>query len=165
MVATSLLKGRVSSRSALVVRHDTLRLRTRESMQFIDMTERIRECVRASGIWNGTVNVQTRHTTTGIAVNENEPLLLADMKRALEAAAPSHTIYEHDDMERRQGPLPPDEPINGHSHCKALFMRASETLNIVEGRLDLGQWQSIFFVELCSARERTVSLMFMGEEA
>ena len=165
MVATSLLKERMRSRSALLVQSETLLVRTRESLQFIDLTGRIAERLHAVGIWNGTVNVQTRHTTTAILVNENEPLLLADLRRTLEAAAPRGRIYDHDDMERRAGPLPPDEPLNGHSHCKALFLRASETLNIVEGRLDLGQWQSIFLLELCSARERTVSLMFIGDPA
>lgn len=165
MVATSLLRERMRSRSSLVVRNDTLYIRTRESLQFIDITDRIAERVDASRVWNGTVNVQTRHTTTAILVNENEPLLLEDMKRTLESAAPRPARYEHDDMSRRAGPLPPDEPLNGHSHCKALFLRASETLNIVEGRLDLGQWQSVFLLELCSSRDRTVSLMIVGEEA
>lgn len=164
MVATSLLKERMRPRAALVVHHDTLFVRSREALQFIDLTDRIAERVHASGIWNGTVNVQTRHTTTAIVINENEPLLLEDMKRTLEAAAPRSAGYEHDDMARRAGPLPPDEPVNGHSHCKAMFLRASETINIVEGRLDLGQWQSIFLLELCSGRERTVSLMMMGDE-
>ncbi len=163
MVATSLLK-RVPSRSALAVVRDSLHVRTRECLQFVDLTDRIAERVRASGIWNGTVNIQSRHTTTAIVINENEPLLLDDMRRALESLAPRQTLYEHDDLSRRAGPLPPDEPLNGHSHCKALFLRASETLNIVEGRLDLGRWQSIFLLELCSARDRSVSLMIMGEE-
>lgn len=164
MVATSLLKERMRPRAALVVRNETLRIRSREALQFIDLTDRIARAVHASGIWNGTVNVQTRHTTTAILVNENEPLLLDDLRRTLENAAPRSATYEHDDMARRAGPLPPDEPLNGHSHCKALFMRASETINIVEGQLDLGQWQSIFLLELCSGRDRTVSLMMMGDE-
>ena len=164
MLATGLLRERMRSRISLSVFHDSIPVRTRGCLQFVDLTERIAERVRASGIWNGTVNVQTRHTTTAIVVNENEPLLLDDMRRALESLAPRNTIYEHDDMSRRAGPLPPDEPLNGHSHCKALFLRTSETLNIVEGRLDLGQWQSVFLLELCSPRDRSVSLMMMGEE-
>lgn len=163
MVAASLLRERVRS-TTLKVAHDELRMRTRECLQFVDITDMVSERVAASGIWNGIVNVQTRHTTTAIVVNEAEPLLIRDMKRTLERLAPREVQYEHDDMDRRQGPLPPDEPLNGHSHCKALFLGPSQTLNVVDGELDLGQWQRVFMVELCSPRDRTVSLTIMGDE-
>ncbi|HZS06609.1 MAG TPA: secondary thiamine-phosphate synthase enzyme YjbQ [Blastocatellia bacterium] len=143
--------------------HHQIRLHTDECLQFIDLTDKIIALARESGITNGFVNVQTRHTTTAIIVNEHEPLLLEDLKSALERMAPRNAAYRHDDFEIRTANLTPDEKPNGHAHCKALFLGASETLNIANGELQLGRWQRIFLIELDCARERTVSVLLMGQ--
>jgi secondary thiamine-phosphate synthase enzyme len=145
--------------------HEALRIETREALEFTDITDRVAECVRHSGIQDGVVNVQTRHTTTAILVGEHEPLLIEDLKRTLESLAPRKGTYRHDDFSVRTVNMCPDEEKNGHSHCKALFLRSSECLNIVDGEMDLGQWQRIFLVELDRARSRTVSVMILGERS
>lgn len=150
--------------ASLRAHHSTLRLRTNECLQFIDLTSRVKMIVAQSGVRYGTVNIQTKHTTTAIIVNENEPLLIDDLRALLDQLAPRCGDYQHNDFSRRIN-IPPDEPANGHSHCKALFLPPSVCLNIVEGKLDIGQWQSIFLVELDEARERTVSVMVMGQTA
>jgi secondary thiamine-phosphate synthase enzyme len=152
-----------SAPSSFQTIHHQLRLRTEEYLQFIDLTEQIISLTQASGISQGFVNIQTRHTTTAIIVNEHEPLLLEDLKRTLEHLAPRTIAYRHDDFEVRTENLTPDEQPNGHAHCKALFLRSSETINIINGRLDLGRWQRIFFIELDCARERTVSVTLLGQ--
>lgn len=143
--------------------HESLRIDTHESLEFTDITERVAECVRYSEIRDGIVNVQTRHTTTAILVGEHEPLLIEDLKRTLETLVPCRGDYRHDDFSVRTVNMCPDEEKNGHSHCKALFLRSSECLNIVDGRMDLGRWQRIFLIELDRARSRTVSVMILGE--
>jgi secondary thiamine-phosphate synthase enzyme len=143
--------------------HESLRIETRECLEFTDITERVAECVRYSGIQDGFVNVQTRHTTTAILVGEREPLLIEDLKRTLETLAPRQGAYRHDDFSVRTVNMCPDEEKNGHSHCKALFLRTSECLNIVDGEMALGHWQRIFLIELDRARSRTVSVMIVGE--
>ncbi|NBO63526.1 MAG: YjbQ family protein [Acidobacteria bacterium] len=142
--------------------HSTIRLQTSGCLQFIDLTKEVAELVARSGVRNGWVNVQTRHTTTALIVNENEPLLLEDLRASLEQLAPREGEYQHNDFSRRID-IPPDEPANGHSHCKALFLPATVSLNIANGRLQTGQWQSIFFIELDDSRERKVSVMVMGQ--
>jgi len=137
-------------------------LHTSECLQFLDLTPLVRDEVRRSGVRSGFVNVQSLHTTTAILVNENEPLLISDMKKMLEQAAPRRRAYRHDDYSIRTVNLAPGESPNGHSHCKAILLGASETLNIVDGSLELGRWQSIFLVELDRPRPRTVSLMILG---
>lgn len=144
--------------------HRTLHLHTDESLQFIDLTAALRQFVDEVGIKQGFLNVQTRHTTTAIIINENEPLLLADLKNTLERLAPRTVSYAHDDFTIRTENLTPDERPNGHAHCKALFLRSSETLNIINGELDLGCWQRVFFLELDEARPRTVSLTILGQQ-
>ncbi|HWQ35803.1 MAG TPA: secondary thiamine-phosphate synthase enzyme YjbQ [Blastocatellia bacterium] len=143
--------------------HHLIRLETQECLEFIDLTDEIIALVQSSGISHGMVNVQTQHTTAAIIVNEDEPLLLEDLRRTLEQMAPRSVAYRHDDFSIRTANLTPDEKPNGHAHCKALFLRSSETLNIVGGRPELGRWQRLFFVELDCARERTVSVMLMGQ--
>ncbi len=152
-----------SLEARLTTYHESLRFVTRECLEFVDITERVAECVRYSGIRNGFVNVQTRHTTTAILVGEHEPLLVEDLKRTLDVLAPHKGTYRHDDFSVRTVNMCPDEEKNGHSHCKAMFLRSSECLNIVDGEMDLGQWQRIFLIELDRARSRTVSVMVMGE--
>jgi secondary thiamine-phosphate synthase enzyme len=152
------------SRAGLAVRvaSDTIVVRTTECLQFVDVTDAVAEQVRALGLRNGIVNLQIRHTTASLIVNENEPLLLQDLRDALERAAPRALAYRHDDFGIRTVNLQPDEPPNGHSHCKALFLPASQTVNVVDGALQLGRWQRLFLVELDGGRERTVSLVALG---
>ena len=152
-----------SLNAVMRVHHETVELETEGGVQFIDITDQIAEIVNDSGILNGWVNIQTQHTTTAIIVNEHEPLLLEDMKELLERFAPQQHDYRHNDFNIRTVNMQPDEQPNGHSHCRALFLRASETLNIVEGKLNLGRWQRIFFIELDCPRLRNVSVMVMGQ--
>ena len=128
----------------------------------VDMTARVEDFLRSARLEAGWVNVQTRHTTTGICVNENEPLLRDDLLALLERLAPRETAYAHDELHRRVG-APPDERPNGHAHAKALLLRTSETLNVARGRLQLGRWQRVLLLELDGPREREVSLLAMGE--
>jgi secondary thiamine-phosphate synthase enzyme len=154
--------ARQVERSVFQTFHDLICLQTRESLQFIDITEEVRARVAASGIRHGIVNVQSQHTTAAILVNEHEPLLLEDLKRTLERLAPSDVSYRHDDFEVRTVNLTPDEKPNGHAHCKAMFLRSAETINVVNGDLALGTWQRIFFLELDCARKRRISVTAMG---
>jgi secondary thiamine-phosphate synthase enzyme len=150
--------------SAWKIYHDSIGLRTQECLEFIDVTGLIVELVHESGVRSGIVNIQTKHTTTAIVVNENEPLLLEDMRKILEKLAPKDGEYQHNDFEIRTVNLLPGEDENGHSHCKAMLLGASETLNIVDGAIQLGQWQRIFFVELDKGKRRVVSVVIIGSE-
>jgi len=142
---------------------DRVHLHTEHRVQFIDLTELAWQRVRSAGIGHGILNVQTRHTTTAIVVNENEPGLLRDFEARLEAWAPAELTYWHNDLHaRRFQKIAADEKPNGDSHARAFSLGASETLNVVAGRLDLGEWQRLFLVELDGPRERAVSLVAMG---
>lgn len=143
--------------------HDQVALATRKRVQFIDLSELVRERVRRSGVRNGLVNVHTKHTTTAVVVNENEHHLLRDFEERLEAWAPRDASYHHNDLDaRRLALVEPDERPNGDAHARALLLGASETLHVVDGRLDLGPWQSLFLVELDGPRKRSVSILVLG---
>jgi len=142
-----------------------LSVMTARSMEFVDLTDRIEALVAQSGIQTGLVNVQSLHTTTGIVINEHEPLLLADFDALLTRAAPADAHYRHDDMSVRTVNLAPGERPNGHAHCRALLLGPSAALNFADGRLQLGRWQRVFLVELDGPRAREVSVVVLGEAA
>ncbi len=142
--------------------NDLLPLRTEEAMQFIDLTTWVAETVRRSGIGHGYVHVQVLHTTAAIVANENEPLLLEDFKKLLGRIAPANGAYAHDDLSQRTVNLVPDERSNGHAHAQALLLGASKQFNVLEGRVELGRWQSILLVELDGPRKRTISITVAG---
>src|SRR6266550_5329503 len=141
-----------------------LRFKTSGATQFVDITSQLRDEVRRTGLRFGRIHLQSLHTTLGLAVNENEPLLLRDFQGLLERLAPAGAGYEHDDFERRFD-ITLDEPVNGHAHCRQLLLSASATLLVEDGRVVLGRWQSVFAVELDGPRHRQVAIQLDGEFA
>ncbi len=145
-------------------RHITsIHLTTTQPTEFVDLTERLQGLVAGVGLRFGILNVQTLHTTTAVVVNEHESLLLADFQSFLEAAAPNDGRYQHDDTTVRTVNLTDAERPNGHAHCRALLLPSAACLNVTGGRLLLGRWQRVFFVELDGPRERDVSVLIFGE--
>ena len=143
--------------------HLTISVVTREATEFVDLTPTLVALVESLGVREGLLTVQTLHTTTGVMINEHEPLLLGDLKAMFERLAPTGR-YEHDDFERRTVNLTPDERVNGHAHCRAALLRTSESLPVVSGALTLGRWQRVFLVELDGPRaQREVQVQVVGE--
>jgi octaprenyl-diphosphate synthase len=139
-----------------------LRFETSRATEFVDITELLRQEVRRTGMQAGRLHLQSLHTTLGLAVNENEPLLLKDFGNMLERFAPVGAGYEHDDFARRRD-VAVDEPVNGHAHVRQLLLTGFATLLVEEGDLVLGRWQSIFAVELDGPRHRELALQLDGE--
>ena len=142
--------------------HTRLRITTEHPTQFIDLTDRIEQFVAERGVRFGIVNIHSLHTTAAIVVNEHEPLLLGDFSSLLTRTAPENSCYMHDDLEIRTVNMTPDERANGHAHCRALFLAASASMNVVDGRLERGCWQRVFLVELDGPREREVSVIVVS---
>jgi octaprenyl-diphosphate synthase len=141
-----------------------LRIETARPTEFVDITDRLQAEIDSSRLVNGRVHLQALHTTLGIALNENEPLLLSDFEAMLDRLAPRSAGYSHDDFSRRVG-VPADEPANGHAHCRHLLLHPFQTVLVEDGRLLLGRWQSIFAVELDGPRDREIALQLEGEFA
>jgi secondary thiamine-phosphate synthase enzyme len=142
--------------------HTWMGVTTTAPTQFLDLTDRLGRLIDKWGVQSGILNVQTLHTTTAIVVNEHEPLLLTDFQRFLEATAPEHAGYRHDDAAARVVNRTAVERANGYAHCRALFLPTSVCLNVKDGRLILGRWQRVFFVELDGPQEREVSAQLVA---
>jgi secondary thiamine-phosphate synthase enzyme len=140
-----------------------LSVKTEEAPQFIDITDWVSGCVSDSKVANGFAVVYSKHTTAAVKINENEPLLLEDMATFLEGVAPRHAAYRHNDFEIRTVNMNPDESPNGHAHLQHLLLGTSETVPILNGEMQFGTYQSIFFIELDHPRNREVMVQVVGE--
>lgn len=141
----------------------TLVLNTRKELDFTDITEAVKVSIAESQVKNGLVNIQTLHTTCPLLVNENEPLLIDDFKNHLAQLSPKNLSYNHNNLAIRTVNMCDGECQNGHSHCLAMHLPSNVTLNIINGGLQLGQWQKIFTVELDKPRERKIQIQIIGE--
>jgi short-chain Z-isoprenyl diphosphate synthase len=140
-----------------------LQLQSTTAPEFIDITERVEDVVRRSAVLTGEVHLYIPHTSAGLAINENEPLLLEDMARFLDRLSPAGGEYGHNDFSIRTVNMNEDESRDGHSHCQRLVFNTSEIIPVRQGRLALGTWQRVFMVELDQARPREVLVQVFGE--
>lgn len=133
-----------------------LTVATTRPIEILDLTAELRAWVRECGVSQGLLTVRSPHTTARITINEREPELQQDMIRWLEALAPADAPYGHNRA-------PVDDRLNAHAHLLGLFLNASESIPVVDGALDLGGWQSVFFIELDGPRPaREVALHLLA---
>ncbi|MCK7575058.1 MAG: secondary thiamine-phosphate synthase enzyme YjbQ [Chromatiales bacterium] len=136
---------------------EPIQLTTQAPVEIIDLSEQVRQVFARHPVRQGWVTITSAHTTAFVALNEREPKLQQDMLDFLtRLAPPGQTHYRHDID-------PIDGRPNTHSHLIGLFMNASETILVEEGRLLLGEWQSVFFIELDGPRpQRQVRVQIAG---
>lgn len=136
---------------------------------FTNITKEVLAFCNEAGAQSGLINVFSKHTTCCVKILEDELLHKADVRFFLDKIAPKwkepegdqkNIKYLHDLISLRDD-CPPDEPINGHSHIRSLFFNSSETIPLIDGKLMLGEWQSIFIVELDPCRDREILLTFI----
>jgi secondary thiamine-phosphate synthase enzyme len=120
-----------------------------------EITDEVQTKSDKSGVRNGTVTVFVQHTSCSLTTMENAaPAARRDVERFFEKLVPEDADYEHDD----EGP--DDMP----SHIRMVLTRTSETVPIVDGKMQLGTWQGIFLFEhRRAAHRRKVSLTIIGE--
>lgn len=127
----------------------TIELRTNAKDEIIDVTARVQDIVSRSGVSDGLACVFVVGSTAAVTTVEHEPGLVKDMQDAMDRLYPKDTDYEH---HARWG------DGNGHSHVRASLIGPSLTVPVAEGRLQLGTWQQIVFLEL-DVRPRTRELL------
>jgi secondary thiamine-phosphate synthase enzyme len=141
----------------------TLRVATRHPIELIDITDSVTDLVSQSQLWSGQVLLLSRHTTAALRIQEDEPLLLEDLRDFLARLAAPNAHYRHNDFRVRTHHMHPDERPNGHAHCLQLLLGSSEILPVIEGKLALGVWQRLFLIELDGPRpERKVLVQLSG---
>lgn len=145
--------------------HASLKQQTLAAFQIIDITDEVQAFVEQSQIKSGQISVFTKHTTTAIKINEKEDGFFNDFKKFCQEFMPASKTYCHNDLSVRDPATmcEGEECANGHSHLLQMFIgSASETVPVIDGKLSLGRWQRILFIELDHGRERELNMTLIG---
>jgi secondary thiamine-phosphate synthase enzyme len=136
----------------LATHTDYLVFETKKRRELINITERLGEIVKTSGIVDGFCLVSAMHITAGIWVNDEESGLKADLAEWLEKLAPSDVDYRHHQTGED----------NGDAHLKRTLLHHQAMLPVTKGVLDLGPWEQVFYAEFDGARKKRVVVKVMG---
>jgi secondary thiamine-phosphate synthase enzyme len=132
-----------------------LALETRGNAEVIDITHQVAQAVSSSGLRNGTVTLFCPSATSGLTTIEYESGCIQDLQRLFDEIIDPNRHYAHN---ARWG------DGNGHSHVRAALLGPSLTVPFVNGRLTLGTWQQIVFVDFDNrSRRRELVAQVMGE--
>jgi len=130
-----------------------LDINTNSRVEFLEITEKVRQIAAKSGVKSGICYVFVPHTTAAVMVNEHaDASVIEDIVVQLEDMVPQHRNYRH-----LEG--------NSPAHIKAGLIGDSETLFIEDGKLVLGKWQGIFFCEFDGPRRREALVKIVADKA
>jgi secondary thiamine-phosphate synthase enzyme len=130
---------------------------TTERLQLINVTDRINDIVKKSGIRDGMVHLQSLHTTAAVFLNEWQDALLHDVREYLEHLVPSGREWRHNDPRYSDC-----ERSNADSHLRGMVLGQSLCLQVRNSAVLLGTWQSIILAELDGPRSRSMSIQVSG---
>src|SRR4030042_2863101 len=134
---------------------ETISLSTKGFSDILDITHQVDAATDRSGIKNGLVTVFCPGSTGSVTTIEHETGVLRDLQKEIEKIAPSNIPYEHD---KRWG------DGNGFSHVRAALMKPSLTIPLMQGKLTLGTWQQIVFIDFDNRkRNRNILVHVIGE--
>ena len=120
-----------------------------------NITGEVQDALQRTGLQSGLVTIFVPGATGAVTTMEFEPGLIEDLKGALQRLAPDDIDYAHN-LRWQDG--------NGHSHIRAALIGPSLGIPFSQGRLILGDWQQIVFLELdARSRQRRLILQIMGE--
>lgn len=135
----------------------SINFKTNGNCDIIDITGRVEVIISEFNFSEGSVLIFAGGSTAGITTIEYEPGLLKDYPKFLDRITPININYEHDNT-WHDG--------NGHSHVRASLQGASLTVPFVNGRLMLGTWQQIIFIDFDNrSRSREVVVQLIGKKS
>lgn len=146
-----------------------LTFETSERREFVRITDEVRVAVEESGIAEGMALVSAMHITAGVWVNDDEPGIQADTLEWLDKLAPPSWSEPANEVAARLRPDPGDYrhhrggEDNGDAHLKNLLVHHQVIVPVTDGRLDLGPWQAIFYVEFDGRRAKRLVIKVLGE--
>ncbi len=133
----------------------TLSLNTNGFTDIIDITDRVLAVLEESKVKNGLATIFCTGSTGAVTTIEFESGVMNDLKKAIEKIAPADITYEHD---RRWG------DGNGYAHVRAALMKPSLSIPVVSGKLSLGTWQQIVFIDFDNRkRQRSLIVQVIGD--
>jgi secondary thiamine-phosphate synthase enzyme len=129
-----------------------LEFNTEEKIQFIRITEKVETVIEKSGVKEGLVLVNPMHITSAVIVNDDEEGIKKDYLDVLERLVPYNAEYRHNVGED-----------NAAAHIWRQLMAHQVVMPITDGKLDLGTWEQIFYVEFDGQRRKRVLVKVIGD--
>lgn len=131
---------------------ETISVRTNARTELIDITDKVVQVVKKSGVKDGLVYIYVPHTTAAVTINENaDPSVQADILTELNKLIPFSDNYTHSEG-------------NSAAHIKSSLIGASESVLVENGQLVFGTWQGLFFCEFDGPRSRKVYIKVMKDK-
>jgi len=138
-----------------MVHTSRIELSTQGNADMHDLTSAVTKIIEKTGLQNGLVTLFTPSSTSALTTIEFESGALEDLRRALDQIAPPSADYKHN---LRWG------DYNGHAHLRAALLGPSLSIPVVEGRLSLGTWQQILFIDFDTRpRSRKLVVQIVGD--
>lgn len=134
-----------------------LKIQTDQRVDLYNLTQTVRDFVRSAGVRAGSLLISSLHTTNAILINEWQDALLHDIKAYLEALISQGGYYRHNDPSWSDC-----DRHNADAHLRAMVLGMTLHLQVADGDVVLGEFQSVIMAELDGPRERLVRLQVMG---
>ncbi|MBU2044131.1 MAG: secondary thiamine-phosphate synthase enzyme YjbQ [Candidatus Omnitrophica bacterium] len=131
-----------------------LTINTKNKIEFINITDRVEQIVKKSGVSEGLCLVNAMHITASVFINDEEDGLKADFRKWLENLIP-------EDPGRYKHNLTGED--NAHAHLKRTVMGREVVVAITKGCFDFGPWEQIFYGEFDGKRPKRVLVKILGE--
>ena len=127
---------------------------TKETIEFINITDKVQELVTKSGVKEGIVLVNAMHITASVYINDAESLLIEDFQKWLKKLAPTDvSLYRHN--------LTGED--NAYAHLWRTVMGREAVCAITAGKLDFGPWEQVYYAEFDGRRKKRVLVKVIGE--
>jgi secondary thiamine-phosphate synthase enzyme len=133
--------------------NEHITLQSTQTRQVFNITSQVKAAMEKSSFRDGIILVSSLHSNSAVIVNDDEPGLLEDLEAWLTQIAPARDNFKH------QGRFESSASV----HFQSLLLHHQAIVAFTEGRLDLGPWQSVLFVELDGLRPKRILVKVMGE--
>ena len=137
---------------------ETIEIQTEGNEQFLDITKQVKEALGRATVRQGTLVINSLHTTVALFLNEFQSALIDDLGILLQKLIPRRDGYFHDDPRYSDC-----DRQNAHAHLRAMLLGRTVSLAVADGEPLLGQYQSVILAELDGPRERRVQVQVVGD--
>ena len=134
-----------------------VKVQTTSREELHNLTSIVQDFVRSSGVKAGTVVISSLHTTCGLFINEWQDALVHDVNAYLSTAINKDVYYRHNDPRWSDC-----DRHNADSHLRSLMLGISLSLQVADGDVVLGEFQSVIMAECDGPRERSIRIQAMG---
>ena len=138
--------------------NNTVVVESREKRQLVNLTDSLRDAVRASGVGTGFIGVFSQHTTAAVFISECQAALTDDTMEFLADVVKDGRTYKHNSPE-----FSDCDRQNATAHLRALLLGQSVLLPVIDGKPVLGQFQSVLFAEFDGPRKRSIHVQVLGD--